>query len=122
MKASSAEDARPVIRLHAINSPGIGYGEGAPAGFRPRSGHRKIETVANVVIIFSGLLFGIRLLKPDLFTSPRATGPPVGTKLTTVDWNWVSHGQTLVLVLQVGCRFAHILLPSADETSERRAW
>ena len=66
---------------------------------------RKIEIAANVIIIFSGLLIAIKFIKPEWLSSHEELAPKPGTRLSSIHADWSSHDRTLVLALQVGCRF-----------------
>ena len=68
--------------------------------------NRRIESIANIVIILSGLVLCIRFIRPDLLSFNRQdTSIRVGAKLDLPGVDWSSHDQTLVLVLQEGCRY-----------------
>src|ERR1041384_1254837 len=69
--------------------------------------YKKIELVANVAIILVALLIGGVFVKKYFFDTP--SNPPLkitaGTKVHLQDVDWAKNGQTLLLVLQKGCRF-----------------
>jgi hypothetical protein len=69
--------------------------------------HRKIELIANVCIILSGLFIAVRLLKPDLLSSSYKQERTVntGAKLPLTGVEWSLHKQNVVLALSEGCRF-----------------
>jgi len=74
---------------------------------------RKIDILANIIIIAVALLLGAILVKRHLLADP--TGNPnrarmqqeitVGAKLSLPDVDWATNGKTVLLVLQSGCRF-----------------
>ena len=67
---------------------------------------RKLEVLANVVIIFSGLLLAGRYLEGKF--SPTHSTPAtigVGTKFELAGSNPAKHGRTLVVALRQGCHF-----------------
>jgi thioredoxin-related protein len=71
---------------------------------------KKIEFVANIAIIVVAVLVCVVLVKNYLLadrskTDPRDMRVAAGTKLSLADVDWAKNGQTLLLVLQKGCRY-----------------
>jgi hypothetical protein len=71
---------------------------------------KKIETAANIAIIFVAVMIGVVLVKNYLFAgrnppAPRDISIPVGTKVSLPGVNWDQNSRTLLLVLQKGCHF-----------------
>lgn len=75
------------------------------------SGWRKrLEITANVLLIICGSLFCVSLVRIYLLGTHQhvekpARQPVVGKKLEAADIEWANNQQTLLLVLQRGCRF-----------------
>lgn len=71
--------------------------------------NQKIELVANIFIILVVLVIGIVLVqKYFLAAAPNQQArvePKIGSQMNTPDVDWSRQPKTLVLVLQVGCRF-----------------
>jgi peroxiredoxin len=68
--------------------------------------NRKLEVVANLVIVLCGVLLTVRWLLPDLLAPSREeTSIKLGTKLDVPGVNWSSNDKTVVLVLKAGCRY-----------------
>lgn len=68
---------------------------------------RKLEISANVAIIAVAILVGILLVRNYLIVGHSKPQPQnlIGTKISLPDIDWANNGQTLLLVLQRGCRF-----------------
>jgi hypothetical protein len=86
---------------------------------------KKIELLANILIIVVALLLGYVLVKRYVFPPPVGNGEEIklGTKVSLPDVEW-SHGdRNLVMVLQKGCHFCSESVPFyqrlARETSGR---
>ncbi|HEY6333914.1 MAG TPA: redoxin family protein, partial [Blastocatellia bacterium] len=47
------------------------------------------------------------------------TGPALGTKLPLPDENWAANGQTLVIVMSVGCDFCEAMAPFYKELTDK---
>jgi thioredoxin-related protein len=75
-----------------------------------RSLTKKIELFANIAIIVVAVLICILFVKNYLLddrvkTELRDMRVPAGTKISLADVDWAKNGQTLLLVLQKGCRY-----------------
>lgn len=73
---------------------------------------RKIEVLSNIALIVCCVLFSIFLVKNFLISNKKEdtkqnTPPPtlVGKKISVSDLDWTKNQQTLLLILQKGCRF-----------------
>ncbi|HEV7377333.1 MAG TPA: hypothetical protein VGN95_21630 [Pyrinomonadaceae bacterium] len=72
--------------------------------------NKKIELAVNISILLVVILIGVFFVKNYLL-SPRSTPEtvdyriPSGTKVSLPDIDWAQNGQTLLLVLEKGCRF-----------------
>jgi hypothetical protein len=66
---------------------------------------RRLELAANIVIIFSGLVLGVRLVKPELLGGLQGIRPSIsaGSKFALAGLG--EHQRTLVLVLREGCPY-----------------
>lgn len=47
------------------------------------------------------------------------TGPALGSKLQLADENWAANGQTLVIVMQIGCGFCEAMAPFYKEVTDK---
>jgi hypothetical protein len=74
----------------------------------------KIESAANLIVIFVAVVVASFFLKDRLF-SPAPSEPDAikaGDKLANLgSWNWGEHDQTLVLALRKGCHFCEDSVP-----------
>ena len=71
---------------------------------------KKLELAANIAIIVVAILIGVVFVKNYLLSSRSAPESgdyriPAGTKVALPNVDWAQNGQTLLLVLQKGCRF-----------------
>lgn len=69
---------------------------------------RRIEVASNVAIIIVALLVGVVAVKRYVLTDQSARANPqilAGSKVSMLDVDWSKSDQTLLLVLQKGCRF-----------------
>lgn len=68
---------------------------------------RKLEILTNVAIIAVAILIGIVCVKSYLLVDRSQPQPQnlIGTKVSLPNIDWSNNGQTLLLVLQKGCRF-----------------
>src|SRR5215471_3638695 len=87
----------------------------------------KIESAANIIVIFVAVVVASVFLK-DRFFSPAPSEPDAvkaGDKLANLEgWDWAAHDQTLVLGLRKGCHFCEDstpFLPPAPGQQQRRS-
>ncbi|MGB7925746.1 MAG: redoxin family protein [Pyrinomonadaceae bacterium] len=76
----------------------------------PKTVTQKVEFLANIAIIVVALLLGFVLVKNYLLPDRDKGGPPnmqvpVGSKVSLPGVDWAGHNQTLLVVLQKGCRY-----------------
>ena len=69
--------------------------------------HKKVELIANVAIILVAIMIGAVLVQRYFF--PGSTQPSqtvaTGSKVSLPGVEWTKNGKTLLVALQVGCRF-----------------
>jgi thioredoxin-related protein len=86
---------------------------------------RKLETCANVAIIVLAIAAGAVLVKSYFWPQPPEPEHLRGKKVLLQGEDWAKNGQTLLLVLQQGCRFCSESAPFyqrlAREENEHRA-
>ncbi len=77
--------------------------------------NQKIELVANIFIILLVLAIGIVLVQKYFLAAPpnqqARIEPKIGSQMNAPDVNWSRQPKTLVLALQVGCRFCNESAP-----------
>lgn len=71
---------------------------------------KRMHQAANLAIILVVLMIGVVFAKNYLFSPHRAPGVrdyriPAGTRVSLPGIDWKQNGQTLLLVLQKGCRY-----------------
>ena len=67
---------------------------------------KRVEFAANLAILLSVALIGVRFLKPEwLRPGLQEVRVQRGAKFTAFPEDWAAHGRTLVIALQTGCRF-----------------
>jgi thioredoxin-related protein len=69
--------------------------------------YRKLELLANTAIILVVVLIAGALIRNHFMSTRQEAiaGIPVGSKISLPDIDWAKNDQTLILVLQKGCRF-----------------
>lgn len=79
---------------------------------------RKLDTLASIAIIIVSILLGIKLLAPR---TPQLPPPDIGrgSKVTAANLNWTGSDRTLLIVMQVGCRFCTASAPFYREIVEK---
>lgn len=80
-----------------------------------------LETISNIAILVVALLIIFSFVKTKVFSSHSAERTPLiaGTQLTGLSaYDWSKHDQTLVLVLQKGCRFCENSAPFYRQLAE----
>jgi hypothetical protein len=69
--------------------------------------YKKVELIANVAIILVAIMIGVVLVQRFFFA--KTAQPPqtvaLGSKVSLSGVEWTKNGKTLLLALQVGCRF-----------------
>src|SRR5262245_8259067 len=66
---------------------------------------KKVELLANVVIIIVGLLIGVVAVKHYLLAPSQPTPIQVGTKINLPGVDWTKSEQTLLLAISETCHF-----------------
>lgn len=88
--------------------------------------HKKIQTISNVAIIITAILFGGVLVKSYLLpTSQRPAAVEsedvkVGTKLPLPDVDWSKSDRNLVLVLSTSCHFCSESTPFYQKLAQMK--
>jgi len=88
---------------------------------------KRIELVANLVIIAVAILLGVVLVRNYLL--PRSRAPqqaaaasiPPGTKLSLAGVDWKANGRTLVLALSTQCHFCTESAPFYQRVAQERS-
>src|SRR5262245_5762078 len=87
---------------------------------------KKIETAANIAIIFVAVVIGVVLLRQYYFTTRPTSAPavPIGKKLSLPEVDWEKNGKTLLIALQEGCIYCSQSAPFYqklfDQTSSKK--
>jgi len=75
---------------------------------------RKLEIIANILIISVAVLLGYFLIQKSFFQTQNDSQPieiPAGTKISLSETDWSANRKTLLLVLQKGCKFCTESMP-----------
>lgn len=77
----------------------------------PRDGRRIVEIMANVAIIVAATVILVNFLLAKLSSRRGFPAPSIGSSISLPDINWDKNGQTLIMVLQEGCKYCEESAP-----------
>ncbi|MDX6560001.1 MAG: hypothetical protein QOF72_3050 [Blastocatellia bacterium] len=82
---------------------------------------RIVEIAANIAIVVVAIFIVGNFILPRLRSKPRISAPAVGSLVSLSGVDWQKNGNTLVMVLQKGCRFCEESAPFYQRLQEQRS-
>lgn len=86
-----------------------------------RNVRRIVEIAANIAIILVAIVIVGNFLWPRLRSKQKFSAPPVGSIVSLSGVDWQKNGNTLVMVLQKGCRFCEESAPFYRRLHDQRS-
>lgn len=90
---------------------------------KPETGRvrRIVEIAANIAIVIVAIVIIGNFLWPRLRSKQKPSAPAVGSTVSLSGVDWQENGNTLVMVLQKGCRFCEESAPFYHRLHDQRS-
>jgi hypothetical protein len=90
---------------------------------KPTTGRvrRFVEIAANIAIVLVAIVIVGNLLWPRLHSRQSLSAPPVGSTFSLPGVDWKKNGNTLVMVLQEGCKYCEERAPFYHRLHDQRS-
>jgi hypothetical protein len=86
-----------------------------------RKARRSVEIFANIAIVLVAVVIIGNFFWSRIHPRQKPAGPVVGSVVSLAGVNWQANGNTLLLVLQEGCRYCEESAPFYRKLHEQRA-
>lgn len=88
--------------------------------FSPKA-RRSLEILANIAIVVVAIVIVVKLIWPRNHARQEASAPSVGSVVSLPGVDWKQNGNTLLIVLQKGCRYCEESAPFYKRLHEQRS-